>query len=182
MADTLVNELISQRGNDAAREAVMGITDPQFQTGMARELAQRLARETAPDAAAWAFSLPAGDTRGRAVAEVIQEWADTDAVAAGQYLQQLGTSPEFDRARQDYAMRTVKTDPEGALAWVQAISDDQARQNATQEVLNSWARRDQNAAQAWAANNGMQVTQTGRGGFGGGPGGGGPPGGGRGRR
>ncbi len=177
MADTLISEIISQRGEDAARDTVMGITDGQFQAGMARELAQRMARQNPQDAATWANGLPAGETRQRAMAEVIQEWADKDAVAAGQYLQQLGNSPEFDRARQDYAMRVVRNDPEGALAWVQAITDEQRRSEATQEVLGSWMRRDQNAATAWAQTNGVQPPQPRT--FGG-PGG--PGFGGRGRR
>ena len=161
MADTLVNELIAQRGETAAREAVMAITDEQFRAGMARELAQRMASKDPQGTAAWANGLPAGETRERAMAEAISEWAQKDAVAAGQYLQQLGPSPEFDRARQDYAQRVVRNDPEGAIAWAQSITDEQRRNDTTRDVLRSWVQRDAPAAQAWAQTNGVQVPQAG---------------------
>jgi hypothetical protein len=169
MADTLVSELISQRGADAARDTVMGIADEQFQAGMARELAQRMARENPQDAASWANGLPAGETRQRAMAEVIQEWAQKDAVAAGTYLQGLGNSPEFDRARQDYARSVVRIDPEAAWPWTEAITDPERRAETQQEVLGSLARRDQEAAKVFAQTHGVEYTPTNRGG---GPGGG----------
>lgn len=170
MADTLVGELIAQRGEEAARDAVLAMTDEQFRAGMARELAQRMANKDPVAAAAWANGLPAGETRERAMAEAIDEWAEKDVVAAGKYLQQLGASPEFDRARQEYAMRVLRTDPEGAMAWTQAITDEQRRSGTTQELLNAWARRDQQAAQSWAQANGVQIAPTQRGGPGFGPG------------
>jgi len=180
MADTLVNELISQRGEDAARDAVTGIQDEQFRAGLARELAQRMAGKDPAGTAAWANGLQAGETRQRAMAEVMDEWAEKDPVAAGNYLQGLGNSPEYDRARQEYAMNVVRNDPEGALAWTQAITDQERRNFTMQELLQSWSRRDAAAAQAWAANNGVQFTPRQGGGpgfgqFGGGRGG--PPGG-----
>lgn len=171
MAETLVSELISQRGEEAARDAVLGISDEQFRAGMARELAQRMASKDPQGTAAWANGLPAGETRQRAMAEAISEWAQKDAVAAGSYLQQLGPSPEFDRARQDYAQRVVRNDPEGAIAWAQSITDEQRRTDTTREVLRSWTQRDAPAAQTWAQNNGIDVAQL--------QGRGGPPGGSR---
>lgn len=174
MADTLVSEIISQRGEDAARDIVTGITDEQFRAGMARELAQRMARQDPQKTATWANGLPAGETRQRAMAEAIQEWAQKDAVAAGTYLQGLGASPEFDRARQDYARSVVRIDPEGAWPWTEAITDPERRAETQQEVLGSIARRDQEAAKAFAQAHGVEYTPTNRGG--------GPPFGGRGRR
>jgi len=171
MAETLIAELISQRGDQAAREAVLNISDEQLRAGFARELAQRLASTDPKGAAAWANGLPAGETRERAMAEAIQAWAGKDPVAAGQYLQQLGASPEFDRARQDYAQRVVRDDPEGALAWTQAITDERRRNETTQQVLRSWMRTDAPNAQAWAQANGVQIAagpQGGPPGFGGG--------------
>lgn len=181
MAETLIDELISQRGEQAAREAVLNISDEQLRAGFARELAQRLASTDPKGAAAWANGLPAGETRERAMAEAIQAWASKDPVAAGQYLQQLGASPEFDRARQDYAMRVVREDPEGALAWTQAITDERRRNDTTQQVLRSWMRSDATNAQAWAQANGVQIAAGPQGGppggFGFGGGGGRPRGG-----
>ncbi len=159
MADTLVGELVAQRGEDGAREAVLAVSDEQFRAGLARELAQRMASKDPQGTAAWANGLPAGETRERAMAEAIDEWVKKDAVAAGKYLQQLGGSPEFDRARQEYAKEVVRNDPEGAVAWAQSITEEQRRNETTQEVLRSWVQRDAPAAQAWAQANGLPAPQ-----------------------
>ncbi|MEQ1858568.1 MAG: hypothetical protein ABMA13_01380 [Chthoniobacteraceae bacterium] len=158
MADTLISELISQRGLEAARSAVLDQTDEQFRAGMARELAQRLVDKDPKDAAGWANGLPAGETRQRAMAEVIGEWAQKDPVAAGSYLQQLGPSAEFDRARQDYAQRVVRNDPEGAIAWAQSITEEERRNDTMRDLLRSWGQRDGAAAQTWAQANGVPFT------------------------
>jgi hypothetical protein len=163
MAETLVSELVSQRGDEAARNAILDLPDDAFRAGMARELAERMANKDPQSAAAWANALPAGETRQRAMAEVVSEWAQKDAIAAGNYLTQFGAAPDLDRARQEYAQRVVRNDPEGAIAWAQAITEEKRRTDTTQELLNSWVRRDQQAAQTWAQTNGVQIVPQSRG-------------------
>jgi hypothetical protein len=157
MVETLVSELVSQRGEEAARTAVLDLGDDAFRAGLAGRLADQMAGKNPEAAAAWANGLPAGETRQRALADAVSRWAESDAVAAGNYLKQLGNSPEVDRAKQDYAQRVVRNDPEGALAWTQAIADKDRRTSATQEVLSSWMRRDATAAQTWSQANGVPL-------------------------
>jgi hypothetical protein len=165
MAETLANELVSQRGEEAARNSVLDLSDDAFRAGLAGRLADRMAGKNPEAAAAWANGLPAGETRQRALADAVSRWAERDAVAAGNYLKQLGNSPEVDRAKQDYAQRVVRNDPEGAIAWTQAIADEERRKAATQEVLGSWMRRDPPAAQTWSQTNGIPLPTSNRGGF-----------------
>jgi hypothetical protein len=161
MVDSLVNQLMTQRGEEGARSAILDMPDDAFRAGMAGRVADRMANEDPQKAAQWALGLPAGDTRERAVAEAVSEWAQKDPVAAGNYLLQFGSSPEFDDARQRYASEVVRRDPEGAMPWALAITDEQQRAIAVQETLRSWARRDAPAAQAWAATNGVTIVADG---------------------
>jgi hypothetical protein len=157
MIDTLVNELLSQRGDDSARNAILDLPDDAFRAGMAGRLAEKMASGDPQKAAGWAATLPSGPTRERAVAQVIGEWAEKDPVAAGNYLTQYGTLRDFDDARQRYAGEVLRNDPDGAMAWVQAITDEKQRADATRDLLRSWMRRDPQAAQQWAAANGVSL-------------------------
>lgn len=160
MMDTLIGELISQRGEDGARDAVATLTDESFRAGMASQLATRLASKDPAGAAKWAQALPAGDTRQKALTEVVGRWANQDAVAAGSYLQQLGSAPEFDSARQRYAQETVRKDPDGALTWAAAITDPKQRTSTMEDLVRSWMRRDQPAAQEWVAKSPLLAEDT----------------------
>lgn len=171
MVDSLVTELVSQRGDAAARNAVLDLSDDKFRAGFAARLAERFAGTDPNGTVQWAAGLPAGETREKALASAVSSWAAKDPVAAGNYLRQSGTSPEYDQARKDYAEQVLRTDPEGAMAWAQAITDANGRTAAVQELLGSWTRRDATAAAAWAQANGVAVQAPQRGGRG--PGGGG---------
>jgi hypothetical protein len=161
MIDTVINELVAQRGEEAARNALLNLPDDPFRAGMAGELAERYANADPAAAAKWASNLPAGDTRQRAIAEAVAQWADKDAIAAGTYLQTLGSSPVYDDARQRYAYEVVRKDPEGALTWALAIADETQRTQSIQGLLRDWMRRDAATAQAWAAANGIAVSARG---------------------
>lgn len=158
MIDTLIDELVSQRGEESARNSIIDLPDDPFRAGMAARLASKSAESNPSATAAWAWSLPVGDTRQRAMAEAIAQWSEKDAVAAGNYLLQLGGSPELDGARQRYAGEVLKQDPEGALSWASAITDEKQRQDTTQWALRNWMKRDQPAAQAWASAHGMAIS------------------------
>jgi hypothetical protein len=161
MMDGLVSELVAQRGPDAARHAILDLADDPFRAGMAAKLAEQLARDDPKSSAAWAWTLPAGPTRQRAIAEAIKVWTRDDAVAAGQHLAQLGASPDLDPAREEYARNVLRTDPQGALEWALSISNEKQRSDATLGLLRDWMRRDGDSARAWAAQNGIQLDAAG---------------------
>jgi hypothetical protein len=158
MIDTLVDELLAQRGMDATRSMIADLPDDAFRAGMAGRLAEKMMANSSPnDAATWASNLPAGATREQAMAEVIRRWADDKPVEAGTFLQGLGNSPDWDDARQRYAMELVREHPMDSMTWAQSITDAKQRQDAVQRLLRDWMRRDMAAAQAFAVANGIQL-------------------------
>lgn len=151
MMETLVSELISQRGEDAARASVLDLPPGSFRDNMIAQLAGRLADANAATTVEWVMGMPAGDARNRALAETINQWAEDDPTAAGNYLSRLPASAETDSARERYSWQVVRRDPEGALAWAATISDEQSRARTIENLVRTWARRDEAAAKAWVA-------------------------------
>ena len=149
--DTLANELVSQRGLDAARTAIDGMAEGALRDGLVTQLAGKFAEKDAPSAAAWVLALPEGDAKSRALSETVGEWAKKDAVAAGAFMTQLPATPQADRSREAYANAVAQKDPQGALAWASAITDAQRQQRTVENVVRSWVKQDATAAKAWIA-------------------------------
>jgi hypothetical protein len=164
MIDSLVDQMIAQKGSDVARNSISDMEDSPFRAGMAERLTQKLAESDPKQAADYAKSLPAGDTRQRALSEVVSQWAQKDVVAAGQFLQGLPNSPDLDPARQQYAQTVAKQDPQAAMPWAQTITDPKQQADAIQQVLRNWVRVDAAGAQAWGTANNVTVPQPGQGG------------------
>ena len=174
--DTLATELVSQRGLDGARSALDGMAAGSLRDGLTTQLAGKLAEKDAPSAAEWAFALPTGEAKSRALADTIGEWAKKDAAAAGAFMAKLPATPEADRSRESYATAVAEKDPQGALAWAATITDKERQQRAVESVARSWVKQDANAAKAWIAQSTLpdevktRIQSPGRGGRGRGPG------------
>ena len=149
--DTIASELVSQRGLDGARSALDGMAAGSLRDGLTAQLAGKFAEKDAPSAAAWAFALPEGEAKSRALAETIGEWAKKDAVAAGAFMAKLPATAEADRSRETYATAVAGTDPKGALAWATTITDKDRQQRAVESVVRTWAKQDAPAAKEWIA-------------------------------
>ncbi len=149
--DTLANELVSQRGLDGARTALDGMAAGSLRDGLTAQLAGKFAEKDAPAAAAWAFALPEGDAKSRALSETIGEWAKKDAAAAGAFMAKLPATAEADRSRESYANAVAQKDPQGALAWATTITDKDRQQRAVESVARAWVKQDAPAATAWIA-------------------------------
>lgn len=186
MVDSLADQLVSQKGDAAAREAAMNISDPSLRDSMVARLAGQSAQKDPESTAIWVQSLPAGDTRNKAMAALIGPWADKDPAAAAAFLTKIPLSPESDDSRARLAQTIGRRDPESALPWAGSITNDQARMSTTQNIIGDWMRRDAEAAKKYVAASAysdetkaqlLAPQQRGRGG----PGGQGGFGGGRGR-
>lgn len=149
--DTLTNELVSQRGLDGARTALDGMAAGSLRDGLTTQLAGKLAEKDAPAAAEWAFALPEGEAKSRALAETIGEWAKKDAAAAGAFMAKLPATADSDRSRESYANAVAQKDPQGAIAWATTITDKERQQRAVEGVVRSWVKQDAPAAKAWIA-------------------------------
>ena len=169
--DTLANELVSQRGLDAARTALDGMAAGSLRDGLTEQLAGKFAEKDAPSAAAWALALPEGDAKSRALSETIGEWAKKDAAAAGAFMAKLPATAEADRSREAYANAVAQKDPQGAIAWATTITDKDRQQRTVESVARAWVKQDAPAATAWIAQSALpddvkaRIQSPGRGGF-----------------
>jgi hypothetical protein len=186
MIDTVVDEMLSQRGMDAARNAMLDLPDDAFRASMAGRLVEKMMANADPkDVAAQAWNFPSGETRERAMSEVIRRIADNDPVTAANLLQQFGNSPDLDSAKGRLAYEIASKHPEDALIWTTSISDEKQRLETLQRLLGGIARQNPTLAQQYATQYGVQIQQQQRGAidagrFGGFGGGGGRRGGGTG--
>lgn len=149
--DTLASELVNQRGLPAAKAALDAMPAGTLRDGLALQLTGRLASADASGTAKWALTLPEGDVKSRALAEVVKEWVKTDPAAAGTFLTTLPATPDADRSRETYAHGVVEKDPRGAIAWASAITDEERRARAMESVARSWMKTDAAAAKEWVA-------------------------------
>ncbi|MHA3773387.1 hypothetical protein ACXR0O_17780 [Verrucomicrobiota bacterium sgz303538] len=152
MMDSLLSELVTQRGEESARATILALPPGSFRDNLTAQLAGRLADSDGAGTAQWVMNtLPAGDARSRALAEVVNQWAGDDPVAAGNFLSRLPSTPETDPARERYAYDVLRRDPEGALAWANTITAGEQRTRAIENLVRAWMRRDRTAAQNWVA-------------------------------
>ena len=149
--ETLVSQLVSQRGEAAARDAALAITDESMRAAMIRRLAGEAANSDPAQAVAWVAKLPAGAAKTSALAETVAQWARKDATAAAAYMATLPAGPENDEPRASFARSVVRTDPAGAIAWSNSITDPKARTESLTDVVGSWMRSDADAAKKWVA-------------------------------
>jgi hypothetical protein len=147
----LTNELVSQRGLDGARSALEGMPASSLRDGLTTQLAEKLAEKDAPAAVEWAFGLPEGEAKSRALAETIGEWAKKDAAAAGAFMTKLPASAETDRSRESYANAVAQKDPQGAIAWASTITDKDRQQRTVENVARTWVKQDAATAKEWIA-------------------------------
>ena len=149
MIESVVGRLVSQKGEEFAKEAAMEISDESLRNATLARLAGQLADGDPQATAAWVTSLPAGEGRQHALGELIEQWSDKDPVAAATFLARMPASPETDESRARLADNIQRKDPEGALAWAGTISEEQSRTRTMSELLRNWFRRDPDAAGKW---------------------------------
>jgi hypothetical protein len=181
MIDTLVEEMVAQRGLDEARNVLGDLPDDAFRAGMAGQIVDKMLQKSEPkDVLTQAWAFPSGQTRKQAMGQVIGQVADKNPAEAATMITNLPDSPDLDSAKGRLAREITRKDPDGAIAWAQAISDAQERTQTLQRVIGGLARENPALAQQYATQYGVQVQpQRGpdgggfRGGGGGGSGGGG---------
>jgi hypothetical protein len=104
--------------------------------------------------AAYALSLPPGETRDHALGQAIDNWSLQDPAGMGDWLNTLTPGTEYDAGA---ALMIAKTDganrsTDVALAWVDSISNPDLKFNSLAHVLGEWAQTDLPAATEYAKN------------------------------
>ena len=81
--------------------------------------------------------------------EVISDWAQTDPMAAGQWLQRLAAGQERDTAVSEFAYYVVDRDPAAAFDWVKTVGDPFFRDVQFNALASRWIQSDPDAATKW---------------------------------
>lgn len=149
--ETLVGQLVSQRGEAGARDAALAIADESMRSSMIRQLAGRAAERDPAKALEWVSTLPAGAAKTSALTETVRQWVQKDTAAAAAYVKTLPASAETDGPRATVARYVVDKDPAGAIAWSNSITDPAARTKSLGDVVGSWMRKDAPAAKEWVS-------------------------------
>ena len=80
---------------------------------------------------------------------VAAAWSEQNPTAAAEWLGALPQGKVRDAAVAGFGSSAFDRDPEGAVAWVQTISDPRDRDRQTEELMRRWLSTDANAARAW---------------------------------
>jgi hypothetical protein len=96
-------------------------------------------------------SVPNGERKGHFASTLAREWAQTDLVAAREWVQSL------DPATSGQALRGLlhtwsREDPAAAAAFVEEYPPSEALSDALHELAGRWAEKDLSAAATWASN------------------------------
>jgi len=151
VVESLMSEMLSQRGADAARQAGDAMPAGDLKNSYLRALAERLAGKDAAGTAQWALSFSDPETKSRALGQIMGEWAKSDATAAGNFLAKQPVSAETDSAREHYAEQVARKDPSGAMTWATTITDVARQERTLTTLARDWTRRDPAAANQWIA-------------------------------
>jgi hypothetical protein len=100
------------------------------------------------EAMTWATSLETPAARNDAMQRVFNRWAQSDIVAAVQWLGDHEAHPEADKLIANLVIDSSLSEvaPERALQWSSLIGDPAARSASIQQVLLRWGEKDADAA------------------------------------
>jgi len=112
-------------------------------------VAEEWAEKNPAEAARWVRELPSGTAKNLSLEKTIREWTRSDITAAGEFLNTLKKGAFRDQGIVQYARQTTKDDPLTAIEWAKTISHPKTSEQTLKEILGSWIRRDEPAAQAW---------------------------------
>jgi hypothetical protein len=137
-----------------AVKALDSITDEALHSAAFRAVVDGWSAGDPAALAAYANSLPAGESRDYAVNQAFDNWSMQDPAGMAAWLSAQPPGTEFDKG---VALMISKTDsanvsPEDAMGWVEGISDPTLKLNSFMRVLGEWNQNNPAAAQQYAAN------------------------------
>lgn len=142
----------SRTAPEAAIKALSSIEDSRLRDDAFQNLTKGWAATDAAGLANYAVTLPKEDMeRHTALARALDNWCLLDPAGAGEWLNSLPPSPEWDSYITVLVTRTdsANRSPETAMSWVEGIYDPQWRRIALTTVARQWAESDPAAAQKY---------------------------------
>lgn len=100
----------------------------------------------------WAFELPEGEGRNRAVATATAIWAGNAPATAAEYVEGLPEGEGQNQARIAVAARWAETEAAKAAKWTERFPENSAREQAVAQVITAWAASDAKEAGKWLQN------------------------------
>ena len=110
---------------------------------------QRWAQYEPENAAAWVERFPTGKLRDAGLENLISQWSDIDFGQTANWLNSGRLGESHDAALGTFVNKLAPASPETAAVWVDAISNDELRQQQSESVAHAWLARDAAAARAW---------------------------------
>ena len=137
------------KDTDAA-VAYMAKMDQGERDDIMKEVVEQWGRNGAdaqPAAAEWVAAQPEGQGKVDATGEIVGQGMRSDAVAASEW---LNGQPEGDAKDRGISAllrdRSVREDPEAAVAWADSISNQEMRSEQVERSARSWLASDRAAA------------------------------------
>ena len=107
----------------------------------------RKGAEAQPAAAEWVASQPDGKGKVDATGEIVGQWMRTDAESASGWLNEQPEGDAKDRGISALLRdRSVREDPEAAVAWADSISDSEMRSEQVESSARNWLSKDRASA------------------------------------
>jgi hypothetical protein len=119
--------------------------------GAVETYVEALTRQDPAAATAWLATLPADDPLYNAdhARILIQEWSQTDSVAASAWLSEQDQGPERDAAIVGFADTMLTFEPGVVAAWANSVSDPKTRLQLLDLSIVDWAKADPIQALEW---------------------------------
>ena len=107
----------------------------------------------------WICSYAMTSGHSNILPQAIQQWAERDYNAAGEWLGSRESSPDRDHAVQAYTSAVSRIDPDAALVWTNEIYDTAKREETQRNLIRQWAVEDKLAATAWLERQGWPLKE-----------------------
>ncbi len=156
IASTLVSQIFNSDPKRAV-DFVNQLPDVEARRQADSMIAIQLGWTDPKGAAVWASNLP-DDVRAIALNSSVEHWAQSDAAAAGQWLNSLNGTTR-DQAVSGYSSAVSRTDPANALGWAATISDARVRENSLDRIARSWMSRSPTEAKVWVQGSALSDEQ-----------------------
>ena len=125
-----------------------------MQRDAVREVGLNYVRRDPRTGATWWLAQAIPEEQSQAYVGIVQQWAEQDIKAAGEWLNQQSSSPALDSARFAFADVAVKRAPETALKWAESITEADFRNSVLVSTWQQWRRADAVAAEQFIARSG----------------------------
>ena len=134
--------------NDPAAAYVAGLPAGDAQNKAAVSVIGQWTQTEPEDASKWAANFT-GELRQEAIDAVMQNWMHSDPQSSAQWLAALPDDAVKQSAMLSYIVNSASQYPGLAATFVPALTDEQRRATAINDIANSWLRTDPKAAAEW---------------------------------